>query len=171
MFAKQKSPRSFELEIEKCFDESINLSSVFELFTELSELTPNVNRQRNHRVLSKQNRTGYISSVQKERKRTFEQSNNKRYSFKKNEKSCDRVSVIPQDTIQILKCSREMMINDFSFPDYVDMINMRENLRHDESLTEYLDDEISIGSYETVDSIEYTKARLSHLCHHRSCES
>ena len=76
MFTKQKSSRSFELEIEKCFDESMHLSSVFELFTELSsELTPNVNRQ---------NRNGYISSVQKERKGTFELSNNKNPETLKN---------------------------------------------------------------------------------------
>jgi hypothetical protein len=155
---------------ENNLDASLHLSSVFELFVELSESTPNVKLDREHQLLTKQNMIGCMS-ILKSREEALTQSN-ARYNSHKGERHFDRISVNPHEKIQILKCNSEMM-NEFSFSNYIDMIDVREHLRHKESFTEFTDDEFSIGSdfsFQTVDSIEYTRAKLPHLCHHDACQ-
>jgi hypothetical protein len=171
MLTKPNSSSNFEFEIKECFNESIDLSSIFELFSELSHLTPTKNtRESNHRFSSKQNRTGSTLSLQKSTEQAIAQSGNDSHDLKKSQNCCYPTSVITHDAIQthILKCSREMM-KDFSFADGVDIIDVREHFCHDASFSGWSDDEGSVGtefSYQSVDSIEYTKARLPHLCHH-----
>jgi hypothetical protein len=174
MFARPKSSDSFERELEKCFHRSIDLTSVFDLFTELSEMTPNDMRQSDLQQMKKLNeKTENITSNENHTKETYTQSNTKIHHFKKTENFSDQPSAIFQDKILLLKCNREM-INNFSFLEYADMLDMRENLHQSVSFSECSDDEISVGtvfSCETIDSIEYTRARLSHICHHSDCDN
>jgi hypothetical protein len=168
MFTKPNSSSNFGLEIEN-FNESNDLSSIFELFAELSELTQTKNwREGNHQLVSKQNRAGSTISIQKKREETISQS-----CINLSKNCCNPISEITRDAIQIhiLKCSRDVM-NDFYFADYVDMIDVREHQHHDESFSDCSDDESSVeteSSYQTVDSI--VKSRLPHLCHHSRCNT
>ncbi len=162
-----KSSSSFAAD--NYFDASLDLSSAFELFVELSESTLNVKRDREHQLLSTQQMIG-CKSILKIREETLTQSI-ARHDSRKGKKSCNRVFVNPQDKIQILKCNSEMT-NEFSFSNYIDMVDVREHLQHNESFTESTDDDVSIGSdfsFQTIDSIEYTRAKLPHLCHHDAC--
>jgi hypothetical protein len=172
MFTRIKSSNSFDIELEKCFHQSIDLTSVFDLFTELSEMTPNDIRQSNIKQIKKLiDKTENITSNENQTKQTSARSNAKRHHFRKTENFSDQPSAISKDNILLLKCDREM-INNVSFLDCADMLDMRENLHHSVSFSEYSDDEISIGtdfSCETIDSIEYTRARLPHICNHSDC--
>jgi hypothetical protein len=164
----QKSSSSFAAD--NYFDVSLDLSSAFELFVEISESTLNVKRDREHQLLSTQHVIG-CKSILKRREETLTQSN-ARHNSSKVKKGCNRVSVDPQDKIQILKCNSEMT-NAFSFSNYIDMVDVREHLQHNESFIEFTDDDVSIGSdfsVQTIDSIEYTRAKLPHLCHHDVCQ-